>query len=88
MSPWICCSCLQLAAPIGRSPFAALPFPFLDKGGGITAVPHCSTECPGGLLQCVLVAVTSGAQTSENPEQIQWIGKLDKLRFDRLCWSH
>ena len=25
MSPWICCTRLQLAAPIGRSPFTALP---------------------------------------------------------------
>ena len=29
MSPWICCSRLQLAAPTGRSPFTALPFPSL-----------------------------------------------------------
>ena len=27
MSPWICCSRLQLAAPTGRSPFAAVPLP-------------------------------------------------------------
>ena len=32
MSPWICCSRLQPAAPIGRSPSAALPFPFLEWG--------------------------------------------------------
>ena len=30
MSPWICCSRLQLVVPIGRSPFAALPFPFVE----------------------------------------------------------
>ena len=32
MSPGICCARLQPAAPIGRSPFAALPFSFLDEG--------------------------------------------------------
>ena len=32
MSPWICGSRLQLAAPTGRSPFAALPFLSLSEG--------------------------------------------------------
>ena len=31
----VLCSRLQLAAPTGRSPFAALPFPFLQWGGGV-----------------------------------------------------
>ena len=31
MSPWSCCSRLRLAEPIGRSPFAALPFRFLER---------------------------------------------------------
>ena len=30
-SPRICCSSLRPAAPIGRSPFAALPFPFPER---------------------------------------------------------
>ena len=35
MTPRVYCSCLQLAAPTGRSPFATLPLdPFPGRGGG------------------------------------------------------
>ena len=68
MSPWICCSRLQLAAPTGRSPFPSLS---LSEGLGGGKGEGLSSSKPSSTGACTARScVNSGPSPTRFPNRV------------------